>query len=87
MWYLLVMLALPIQQDDSYPVFIFNTGFETSSECVQWSNENTQLIAYTLIREYPEATGHNGIYCAPGDSINQMYEDGVLSREIEGLSI
>jgi len=87
MWYLLVMVALPIQEVDRYPVFMFNESFETSAECIQWSNDNVQLIAYTLMQEYPKATGHDGIYCAPEDTLTQMYEDGFLWKEQQGLSL
>jgi hypothetical protein len=87
MWYLLVMVALPIQLVDEFPVFVFHKSFETSPECVLWANNNTTLIARTIMTEYPEATGHNGIYCASEESLTKMHKDGVLTREIQGESI
>ena len=89
MWLILVMVALPNPQwDGNEPVFIFQEpNFEQSAECVDWVRDNPDYIARHTLNTYPDALGHKGIFCASAESLNQMYEDGVLMRDQEGTRL
>jgi hypothetical protein len=85
MWFILAIVALQVDYVNQEAIFIWhNPVFQTSEQCSAWVNENPGRIVTDLIDAYPNAKGHKGIFCAPEDSIQQMYEDGVLTPNPRG---
>lgn len=88
MWFILAIVSLPLDYVNSEPVFIWNRPvFETSAECITWVNENQAQVVTDLINAYPKAKGHKGIFCAPKESLMQMYEDGILTPNPKGSTM
>jgi len=88
MWFILVMVAIPTQWIGANSVFIFNDPtFQTSQACVQWVQNNQNYVAFNTLKAYPNATGHEGIFCVSDSTLQQMIEDGALSPNIGGVSL
>ena len=91
MWFVLVFVVMPFMngEETTKPVhLLYEPTFESAEQCVLWANQYPHFIAYSVLNNYPDSTGHQGIYCIEQDQLEDAIEKGkIFQPKPPGVSL